>query len=135
MNSNAYKNNKGETEYFDSDVDGTMYMLPKDMKAMLSTLGLPSEVSMTKPVIVVKTPAGTMIVKSAARGAPTPLVNYMKNKNNGLRAIIMTSASKHTGNLKINEFDINSLKKGEYNHIGDLSKGTLKDTDIRINLR
>ena len=133
MNSNAYKNNKGETEYFDSDVDGTMYMLPKDMKAMLSTLGLPSEVSMTKPVIVVKTPAGTMIVKSAARGAPKPLVKYMEN--NGLRAVIMTSASKHTGNLKINDFDISSLKKGEYNHIGDvLSKGTLKDTDIRINL-
>ena len=133
INSNAYKNNKGETEYFDSDVDGTMYMLPKDMKAMLSTLGLPSEVSMTKPVIVVKTPAGTMIVKSAARGAPKPLVKYMEN--NGLRAVIMTSASKHTGNLKINDFDISSLKKGEYNHIGDtLSKGTLKDTDIRINL-
>ena len=93
---------------------------------------------MNKPVMIVKTPEGTMIVKAAGKGAPKDLVDYM-NKN-GLKAIIMRSAAKHTGSLggvggeRFNNFDRTALENGQWNHSGDLVKGSFKDSDIRINM-
>ena len=128
-----FKNFKGEEEFYDSDVDGTVYFLEKDMKLMLDRLGLPSNVSMVKPVIIAKIPGyGTMIVKSAGRSAGKEIQSYMDS--NGLRAVIMKSASKHSGSIKVGDFDTNMLKKGEYGHIGELETHYLQDTDIRINM-
>jgi hypothetical protein len=133
-----YKNEKGERVEFDSDTDGTIYFRPKDLKAMMESLGLPSNVDMNKPVMVVKTPEGTMIVKAAGKNAPKELNDYMEN--NDIKAIIMRSAAKHTGSLggvnneRFNNFDMDALKRGEWNHTGELFTGEFKDSDIRINL-
>lgn len=129
----TFKNEKGETEFRDSDHDGTVYFLEKDMDLMLTKLGLDPNASMIKPVIVAKIPGyGTMIVKSAGRSASKPIEAYMKDK--GLRALIMKSAAKHTGDLNVNNFDIEVLKKGEYSNTGELFKYDMNETDIRINL-
>ena len=129
----TYLNTKGEKEFYDSDVDGTVYFLEKDMKSMLSRLGLPANVSMMKPVIVVKIPGqGTMIVKSAGRSAGPEIQSYMEK--NGLRALIMKSAAKHSGDLKSNDFDTKLLEKGQYGHTKELETAYLNDTDIRVNM-
>ena len=145
---NQYINIKGEREYFDSDTDGTIYFLQKDIDMMYDRLGLKekwkdsqySDVnpSMIKPVIIVKTPMGTMIVKAAGRGASKPLEQYMIN--NGLRSVIMKSATKHTGSIggpngeRFNTFNIDKLKQRVYEHEGNLNTLDINEADIRINL-
>lgn len=93
---------------------------------------------MIKPVIIVKTPMGTMIVKAAGRGASKPLEQYMIN--NGLRSVIMKSATKHTGSIggpngeRFNTFNIDKLKQRVYEHEGNLNTIDINEADIRINL-
>ena len=143
----VYKDITGVEKKYDSDTDGTVYFRNSDFKTMMESVGLdyiPTlkngkkgkfSIGMNKPVMIVKTPEGTMIVKAAGVNAPKLIRKYMKD--NDIRALIMKSAAKHTGNLgetKFNDFDINLLKKGEYNHTGELLKFDMKDTDIRINL-
>ena len=128
-----YKNEKGEEKFYDSDTDGTIYFKPRDIEIMMDSLGMPSaNVDMNKPVMIVKTPQGTMVVKAAGKGAPDGLVKYMDANN--LKAVIMGSAAKHRGELQSNNFNVEALKRGEWNHIGDLYTGNFKDSDIRINL-
>ena len=127
-----FKNEKGERVPFDSDTDGTIYFKPKDLSKMMDSLGLPKNVDMNKPVLIVKTPRGTMIVKAAGKAAPKDLVNYMEKNN--IKALIMESAAKHRGLNEVNTFDRAALEKGEWNHTGELFTGEFKDSDIRINL-
>tara|TARA_R110002020_G_scaffold55591_2_gene154060 strand:- start:378 stop:8477 length:8100 start_codon:yes stop_codon:yes gene_type:complete len=144
----TYLNDKGEIKRYDSDTDGTIYLLQEDINIMYDKLGLKERwkdskykkinPSMIKPVIVVKTPEGTMIVKAAGRGASKPLEAYMKA--NGLRSVIMKSSAKHTGSIgglngeKFNNFNIDKLKSGTYEHTGELNKVTINESDIRVNL-
>jgi len=128
----TYKNEKGEEKFYDSDTDGTIYFRQTDLSKMMDSLGLPKNVDMNKPVMVVKTPQGTMIVKAAGKSAPKELDAYMKKNN--IKALIMDSAAKHKGLNKVNEFDRAALERGEWNHNGELFTGEFKDSDIRINL-
>ena len=143
-----YLDSKGETKAYDSDTDGTIYFLQKDIDIMYDRLGLKERwkdskykgitPSMIKPVIVVKTPLGTMIVKAAGRGASKPMEQYMIN--NGLRSIIMKSSAKHTGSIggkngeNFNNFNLEKLDNRIYEHEGNLNTVDINETDIRINL-
>ena len=127
-----FKNEKGERVPFDSDTDGTIYFKQTDLSKMMDSLGLPKNVDMNKPVMVVKTPRGTMIVKAAGKAAPPELAKYMEKNN--IKALIMESAAKHRGLNDVNTFDRTALERGEWNHTGELFTGEFKDSDIRINL-
>ena len=139
-----YKDITGVEKKYDSDTDGTVYFRNADFKTMMESIGLDYtpksgnfNIGMNKPVMIVKTPYGTMIVKAAGVNAPKQIEKYMDLT--GLRALIMKSSAKHTGNLGengFNNFDIEALKRGEYRHTGEGKpiKFSMKETDIRLNL-
>ena len=127
------KNNKPIKKRFDSDTDGTLYLLPKDFDAVQKEMGLPENVSMNKPVIVARLQSGGyLLVKAASRKADPTIEKFMKANN--LRGMLFKSAAKHTGNLKSNKLEYDP-KTGEYfAPDGEIIRDYIKDTDIRINV-